>query len=143
VIAAVVAPATFALSQWALGPHAMSFGDPGVPRAVFGAWAYLTLMSAIAMGVATMLRSTAISLGVLIPLLFLNSQGLGNVPKIRTIAQFLPDQAGFMMTQVVRPEPSFISYRDYTAWTGLAILIVWTTAALIGGYLTLHRRDTT
>ncbi len=31
--------------------------------------------------------------------------------------------------------------RPYGAWTGLGILVLWTAAALIGGYLVLRRRD--
>lgn len=132
---------TFVTTQAALGPHGTSLDRPGVLRAVFGASAYLTLMCAFSMGVAAMLRGTALPLGIMIPLLFLNSQGLGNVPKIRTVAQFLPDQAGAVMMQVVRPASSFITHRDFGPWTGLAILLAWTSAALAGGYLTLRRRD--
>jgi hypothetical protein len=31
--------------------------------------------------------------------------------------------------------------RDFGPWTGLAILAVWTAAALTGGYLVLRHRD--
>jgi hypothetical protein len=132
---------TFFAAQAALGPHGTSLGEPGVLRAVLGACAYLTLMCAFSMGVAAMLRSTALSLGIMIPLLFLNSQGLGNIPKIRTVAQFLPDQAGAVMMRVVEPERSFVTHRDFGPWAGLAILLAWTTTALAGGYLVLRRRD--
>lgn len=132
---------TFFAAQAALGPHGTSLGEPGVLRAVLGTCAYLTLMCVFAMGVATMLRSTTLSLGIMIPLLFLNSQGLGNVPKIRTVAQYLPDQAGVVMMQVTQPDESFLTHRDFGPWTALAILLAWTAAALIGGYLVLRRRD--
>jgi ABC-2 type transport system permease protein len=133
--------ATFFAAQAALGPHGTSLGQDGVPRAVLGTCAYLTLMCAFSMGVAAMLRSTALSLGIMLPLLFLDSQGLGNVPKIRTVAQFLPDQAGAVMMRVVTPDRSFVTHRDFGPWTGLAILLAWTVAALAGGYLVLRRRD--
>jgi ABC-2 type transport system permease protein len=111
-----------------------------VLRATLGEILYLTLLCAFAMGVAAMLRSSALSLGILIPLLFLGSQGLANVPYIKTIAQYLPDQAGTVMTQVVTmTDPRFS--RDYGPWTALAILVTWTAAALLGGYLTLRSRD--
>jgi ABC-2 type transport system permease protein len=132
---------TFFTGQAALGPHGVSLTAPGVLRATLFACVYLTLMCALSMGVAAMLRSTALSLGIMIPLLFLDSQGLGNVPKVRTVAQFLPDQAGLVMMRVVEPDPSFISYRGFGPWTALAILLLWTTAALAGGALVLHRRD--
>jgi ABC-2 type transport system permease protein len=132
---------TFYVAQDALGPYGTSLGEPGVPRAVFGTCAYLTLMCAFAMGVATMLRGTALPLGIMIPLLFLDSQGLGNVPRVRTVAQFLPDQAGAVMMRVVTPDASFVTHRDFGPWTGLAILLAWTLAALAGGYAVLRRRD--
>jgi ABC-type transport system involved in multi-copper enzyme maturation permease subunit len=133
---------TFFAAQAALGPHGTSLGEPGVLRAVLGTCAYLTLMCAFSIGVATMLRSTALTLGIMIPLLFLNSQGLGNVPKIGKVVQFLPDQAGAAMMQVTEPDRSFLTHRDFGPWTGLAILLAWTAASLIGGYLVLRRRDT-
>jgi hypothetical protein len=132
---------TFFTSQAALGPHGVSLGAPGVLRATLFACLYLTLMCVLAMGVAAMLRSTALSLGIMIPLLFLDSQGAGNVPKVRTVAQFLPDQAGQVMMRVVEPDPSFISYRAFGPWTALGILLLWTVATLTCGGLVLFRRD--
>jgi ABC-2 type transport system permease protein len=132
---------TFFTAQAALGPHGVSLGAPGALRATLFACVCLTLMCVFAMGVAAIARSTALPLGIMIPLLFLDSQGLGNVPKIRTVAQFLPDQAGLVMMRVVRPDPSFVSYRGFGPWTGLGILILWVIAALTGGYLVLRRRD--
>ncbi|MEV5748983.1 ABC transporter permease subunit [Actinoallomurus sp. NPDC052308] len=132
---------TFFTAQAALGPHGTALGEPGVPRAVVLACVYLTLLCAFAIGVATMLRSTALSLGIMIPLLFLDSQGLGNIPKVRTVAQFLPDQVGQVMMQAVRPDHSFVSYRPFGPWTALGILVLWAAAACAGGYLLLRRRD--
>lgn len=132
---------TFFTGQAALGPHGVSLGAPGVLRATVFACVYLTLMCVFAMGVAAMLRSTALSLGIMIPLLFLDSQGLGNVPKVRTVAQFLPDQVGLVMMRVVEPDSSFISYRGFGPWAALGILILWTAAAVAGGGLLLCRRD--
>ncbi len=132
---------TFFTAQAALGPYGTSLDAPGVLRATLGACAYLTLMCAFSIGVAAMLRRTALSLGIMIPLLFLDSQGLGNVPGIRTVAQFLPDQAGLVMTRVVRPERSFVSYREFGPWTAGVIVLAWTAAALAGGYAVLRHRD--
>jgi hypothetical protein len=133
--------ATFFVAQAALGPHGVSLGAPGALRATLFAAAYLTLMCVFAMGVAAMARGTALPLGIMIPLLFLDSQGLGNAPKVRTVAQYLPDQAGTVMMRTVVPERSSIAYRAFGPWTGLGILTLWTVAALAGGYLVLRRRD--
>lgn len=53
------------------------------------------------------------SLGILLPVLFLNSQGLSNLPAIRSVTQYLPDQAGAGMMQVVATDETFVGYRDF------------------------------
>jgi ABC-type transport system involved in multi-copper enzyme maturation permease subunit len=132
---------TFFTAQAALGPHRTSLGAGGVPRAVVGSCLYLILICLFAMGVTAMLRSSTRSLAILLPLLFLGSQGLGNIPKVKTVTQYLPDQAGMVIMHIAGPpgDPRF--GRDYGPWTGLGILGLWTAAALLGGYLVLRRRD--
>src|SRR5262245_54328988 len=93
-VATVTVPATFAAGQAGLGPHGTSIAAHGVPVAIVGAWLYLTLIYLFATGLAALLRSAIPTLGILLPLLLLGSQGLGNVPKVKTVAQYLPDQAG-------------------------------------------------
>jgi hypothetical protein len=102
---------------------------------------YLPLICTFSIGVTATLRSTARSLGILLPLLLLGSQGLGNVPKLKTVTQYLPDQAGMLILHLAGPasKPNF--GRDYGPWTGLGILAAWTATALLGGYLVLRRRD--
>jgi ABC-type transport system involved in multi-copper enzyme maturation permease subunit len=141
VLGVVVAFGTFFATQWGLGEHAVSLGEPGVLRAVFGAAGYLTLMCVFAMAVATVLRGTALSLGILVPVLFLNSQGLANLPAIRPVTQYLPDQAGAGMMQVVAPEEVVIGHRDFGPGGATLILLAWVAAALAGAYLSLRRRD--
>ncbi|GAB3153663.1 ABC transporter permease subunit [Micromonospora sonneratiae] len=132
---------TFFVAQATLGPRGTTLGTDGVPQAIIGAWLYLTLICLFAMGVATMLRSSALSLGILIPLLFLGGQGLGNVPKLKTVTQFLPDQAGWVIMHLAGPPDDPRWARAYGAWTGLGIVALWAAAALVGGYLVLRRRD--
>jgi ABC-type transport system involved in multi-copper enzyme maturation permease subunit len=132
---------TFFTAQAALGSHRTSLRSSGVPEAIVGACLYLTLIGLFAMGTATMLRGPVPSLAILLPLLFLSSQGIGNVPKLKTVVQYLPDEAGLVIMHITGPpgDPRF--GRDYGPWTGLGITALWTVAALIGGYLTLRRRD--
>lgn len=132
---------TFAAAQATLGPRAVSLTDPGVTRAVVGAWLYLTLICLFAVGVAAMVRGAVVALSVLLPLLFLNSQGLGNIPGARTVLQFLPDQAGQFIMHMAGPPDDPVFDRVYGPWTGLAILALWTAAALAGGHLVLRHRD--
>jgi hypothetical protein len=78
---------------------------------------------------------------VLLPLLFLGSQGLGNVPRVKAVAQYLPDQAGMVVMHITGPAGDARFGRPYGAWPGLGIMALWTAAALLAGYVALRRRD--
>nr|WP_260407598.1 ABC transporter permease [Planomonospora venezuelensis] len=139
-VSAVTVLATFHAAQAGLGPYRISLGADGAPTAVVGACLYLTLICLFATGAATMLRSSAGSLAILLPILFLGSQGVGNLPQLKPVLQYLPDQAGMVIMHLTLPgDPRF--GRDYGPWTGMGILVLWTAAALIGGYLVMRRRD--
>ncbi|MEU1594449.1 ABC transporter permease [Streptomyces sp. NPDC005708] len=128
----------FFLGQAMLGPHRAYLGDPGVLRAVVGGGLYMTLIAVFSMGVAAMLRSPMLSLGVLMPFFFLISNILGNVSATKKIGRFLPDQAGSRIMQVVAPAGDDTPYGP---WGGLGIMVLWVIAALIGGYVLVKRRD--
>jgi ABC-2 type transport system permease protein len=130
--------AAFFVGQALLGPHRASLGDPGVLRAVVGGGLYMTLITMFSMGVAAMLRSPLLSLGILMPFFFLISNILGNVPATEKIGRYLPDQAGSRIMQVVHGTGDDIPYGP---WGGLGIMALWVIAALLGGYVLLRRRD--
>ncbi|MFI8301871.1 ABC transporter permease subunit [Streptomyces sp. NPDC085927] len=130
--------AAFFLGQAVLGEHKASLGDDGVLRAVIGGGLYMTLIAVFSMGVATMLRSPMLSLGILMPFFFLISNILGNVDATKKIGRFLPDQAGSRILQVV---PPLDDDTPYGPWGGLGIMVLWVVAALAGGYLLLKKRD--
>ncbi|MEV0641928.1 ABC transporter permease [Streptomyces sp. NPDC050619] len=129
---------TFFLGQAMLGTHKASIGDPGVLRAVIGGGLYMTLIAVFSMGVAAMLRSPMLSLGILMPFFFLISNILGSVDATKKIGQLLPDQAGSKIMQVVPPVDDDTPYGP---WGGLGIMGLWVLAALIGGYVLLKKRD--
>ncbi|MGH4033752.1 ABC transporter permease [Actinomycetota bacterium Odt1-20B] len=129
---------TFFVGQAMLGSHKAQISDPGVLRAVIGGGLYMTLIAVFSMAVATMLRSPMLSLGILMPFFFLISNILGNVSATKKIGRFLPDQAGSKIMQVRTP---FDDDTPYGPWGGLAIMVAWVVAALIGGYALLKRRD--
>ncbi|MFE9019558.1 ABC transporter permease [Streptomyces sp. NPDC007808] len=141
-LALVVGMATsfvaFFLGQAMLGEHRAQIGDPGVLRAVIGGGLYMTLIAMFSMGVAAMLRSPMLSLGILMPFFFLVSNILGNVSATEKIGRYLPDQAGSKIMQVVTPVDDATPYGP---WGGLGIMVLWVIAALAGGYLTLRKRD--
>lgn len=137
----VTVVSTYLVAQAVLGPYRLSLTEGEGLRAVTGAWIYLTLICLFAIGVTAILRSQVLSLAILVPVLFLSSQGLGNIPGIRTVTQFLPDQAGTMILHTAGPPDDLAFPRAYGPWTGLGILLLWTATALAGGYLVLRRRD--
>ncbi|MFF3712443.1 ABC transporter permease [Streptomyces phaeochromogenes] len=141
-LAFVVALATsfvaFFLGQAMLGSHRASIGDPGVLRAVIGGGLYMTLIALFSMGVATMLRSPMLSLGILMPFFFLISAILGNVDATKKFGQYLPDQAGSKIMQVVTPVDDDVPYGP---WGGLGIMVLWVVVAVVGGYVLLKKRD--
>lgn len=128
----------FFLGQAMLGSHKASIGDTGVLRAVIGGGLYMTLIAMFSMGVAAMLRSPMLSLGILMPFFFLVSNILGNVSATKKIGRYLPDQAGSKIMQVVTPVDNDTPYGP---WGGLAIMALWVAAALLGGYVLLKKRD--
>ncbi|MGP4000217.1 ABC transporter permease [Streptomyces sp. 8N706] len=128
----------FFLGQALLGDHRAQIGDPGVLRAVFGGGLYMGLIAMFSMGVAAMLRSPMLSLGILMPFFFLISNILGNVDATRKVGQYLPDQAGSKVMQVISPPDDTAPYGP---WGGLGVMALWVAAALIGGCLVLRRRD--
>jgi ABC-2 type transport system permease protein len=139
-IALVTVAATFVAAQQGLGPFRTSLGAPGALQAALGGWLYLTLLSALAMGVSAILRSSAFALAVLLPVLFLDSQGLGNVPGLQRVIDYLPDQAGAVIMHLNGPDGGRFS-RPFGPWTGMAIMLGWTAVVLTCGYLVMARTD--
>ncbi|MET7714309.1 ABC transporter permease [Streptomyces sp. NPDC005407] len=144
VLALVVGMATsflaFFLGQALLGEHRTTIGADNVLRAVVGGGLYMGLIALFSMGVATMLRSSMLSLGILMPFFFLVSQILASVPKAKTVARYFPDQAGSKIMQVV-PDAMGSDKAPYGPWGGLGIMVIWVVVALLGGYLVLKKRD--
>jgi ABC-2 type transport system permease protein len=141
VLSVVVSFGTFLAAQWGLGEYGTTLAEPGVLRAVLGACAYLTMMCVFVMGVATVLRSTALSLGIMIPVLFLNSQGLSSLPAVRPVTQYLPDQAGAAMMHIGEPGKTFLGHTDFGPGGAFLIMLAWVAAALGGAYVSVRRRD--
>lgn len=132
--------ATFFLGQALLGDHRTDIGADNVLRAVVGGGLYMGLIAIFSMGVAAMLRSSMLSLGILMPFFFLVSQILTAVPGAKTVARYFPDQAGSKIMQVV-PDALNSDPAPYGPWTGLLIMVAWVAAAVIGGLLVLKKRD--
>ncbi|MFG2643406.1 ABC transporter permease [Streptomyces sp. NPDC048370] len=131
---------SFFLGQALLGEHRTTLGADNVLRAVVGGGLYMGLIAIFSMGVATMLRSSMLSLGILVPFFFLVSQILSAVPKAKEVALYFPDQAGSKIMQVL-PDALNTEEAPYGPWGGLGIMVLWVAAALLGGYLVMKKRD--
>jgi ABC-2 type transport system permease protein len=132
--AAVALPVTLAgylITQAALGPHGASIGAAGVPRALAGAVAYLTLMCLFAASTAAIARNAVIPLAVLLPMVLAGSHILSLIGATKAVARYFPDQAGIQMLTV----------NSHGAATGFAVMLAWTVAALACGYLRHKRWD--
>ncbi|WP_093799002.1 ABC transporter permease [Streptomyces sp. Wb2n-11] len=137
-VAMVTSFTSFFLGQAMLGDLGADIGDPGVLRAVIGGGLYMTLIALFSMGVATMLRSPMLALGILMPIFFLLAPVLGNVSATEKVGQYLPDQAGSKIMQVV---PPLDDDAPYGPWGGLLIMVAWVVVAVAGGYALLKKRD--
>ncbi|WP_026929868.1 ABC transporter permease subunit [Glycomyces tenuis] len=138
--ALIVEAAVFALVRVSIGDAAAPLTEWWTIEALLGGWIHLTLLSVFTAALTVMLRSTVVTLSVLLPVLFLSSQGLGNVDAIKPVAQYMPDQVGMVVMRMTVPgDPQF--GRDYGAWTGIGILVLWTAAALLGAWWSMRRRD--
>ncbi|MFC7811385.1 ABC transporter permease subunit [Streptomyces olivaceus] len=135
-VSCVAVLTSFFLAQAAMGEESVSLTDDGVPAALVGAVLFTTLLCLFSMGVAALLRSSVLTMGILMPLFFTVSTILTNVPGVGRAAQFLPDQAGGLALYRHAPDGYVLN-----AWSGLAVLAAWTAAALGAGYLALRRRD--
>ncbi|MFI8433081.1 ABC transporter permease subunit [Streptomyces sp. NPDC079020] len=131
---------SFFLGQALLGDHRTDIGADNVLRAVFGGGIYMGLIAIFSMGVAAMLRSSMLSLGILMPFFFLVSQILSAVPGAKSVARYFPDQAGSKIMQVL-PDAMNSDPAPYGPWGGLGIMIAWVVAAVLGGYVLLKKRD--
>lgn len=135
-VSLVAVLASFFGTQGGMGAESVSLTDDGVARSLVGAVLYTTLLCVFSMGVASLLRSPVLTLGILLPLFFTVSTVLSNLPGVREVAQFLPDVAGGLVLYRHPPGDTVLG-----AWTGLGVLGLWTAASVAAGYWAMRRRD--
>jgi ABC-2 type transport system permease protein len=123
----------------ARGCPALSLADGPTLRAAAGSVLYLTLIALLSLGIATAVRDSATSIGVVLGLLYLFpiiSLTIGNPHLQRLLQQTGPMNAGLAIqaTTDLRSLP-------ISPWAGLCVLAAWTAAALLTGALLLRLRD--
>lgn len=136
-VSTVAVGVSFIGAQLALGDElGLRVVDATGARAVVAAVAYTTLLCLFSLGVAMVLRSAVATLSILLPLFLTVSTILTNVPGVQGVAVYLPDIAGAVALSG-RAAPD----APMTPLTGMAVLVAWTGAALVAGYLSFRRRD--
>lgn len=116
----------------------LSIGQGPTLRAAAGSVLYLVLVALLSLGVATAIRDTAASIGVVLGLLYLFpllAQVISD-PLRRHLEQIAPMTAGLAIqaTSSLRSQP-------IAPWAGLGVLTAWTATALLIAGLLLRLRD--
>jgi ABC-2 type transport system permease protein len=116
----------------------VSVADPATLRAAIGSVIYLGLIALLALGVATTVRDTAVSIGVVLALLYLPlllAQAVSN-PLRRHVEQVAPMTAGLVVQTTTN-----VRHQPIGPWAGLVVLAAWAAVSLLIGGLLLQRRD--
>ena len=121
------------------GYQALSLGHPAVLRAAAGSVLYLTLIALLSVGVAAMVRDSAVAIGVVLALLYLFpiiSSAVTSPAWHRHLEQLSPMTAGLYIqaTTNLRALP-------LSPWQGLGVLAAWAAGAMLAGGLLLRFRD--
>lgn len=133
----VGALAAFLVGQALLGDWGVALSAPGAVRSVVGLGLYLGLLGVFAVGLGTIIRSTAGAITAIFGLLFVLPVAVPALPAtIRdTIDRYLPSNAGQAISATVRGTSTL------SPWTGLALFALYTAAILTAGLVLVHRRD--
>ncbi len=107
-------------------------------RAAVGSVLYLGLIALLSLGIATVVRDTAVSTGVVLGLLYLPPllAELVSGPWRRHVQQIAPMSAGLAI-QTTRNLTSL----PISPWLGLGVLAGWASGALVVALLVLEARD--
>jgi ABC-2 type transport system permease protein len=112
---------------------------PSVLRAAAGSVIYLALIALLSLGTATIVRDSAVAVGIVLGLLYLFpivANVVGNAQWHRHLEQIGPMTAGLAIqaTTDLRSLP-------ISPWAGLGVLAAWAAGALAAGGLLLRLRD--
>lgn len=139
VLAAVVAPLALAMSTAALliGDALADGGMALSWEAILGNTAYVTAVALLGLGLATLVRSTAMSITLLVTVVFVLPPLLPLLPWnwMDTVAEYFPTAAGASLTTTV---PGVATLGDAPA---IATLAAWALIPMTAGAVLLTRRD--
>jgi ABC-type transport system involved in multi-copper enzyme maturation permease subunit len=115
-----------------------SLSSPGALRTVIGAALFLTALSALCLGLGTILRNTAGGIAAFVGLLFVLPGISAILPSSvnNSISPYLPLNAGTTIAS-----HTFDNAHHLSVWAGFALFCGYAAVAVIGGALTIMRRD--
>jgi ABC-2 type transport system permease protein len=118
-------------------PVGLSYGP--TLRAAGGSVLYLGLIALLSLGVAVIVRDSAVSIGVVLALLYLFPiilSFIGTEQWQRRLERWTPTVAGLTIQDTTGLRSLVI-----TPWAGLGVLAIWAAAALLAGGLVFRYRD--
>jgi ABC-2 type transport system permease protein len=117
-----------------------SLTDGPTLRAAAGSVLYLALIALLSLGIATVVRDSAVAVGVVLALLYLSpiilSVVAGDPVWSHRIERYTPMSAGLTIQDTTGLRGLPIS-----PWGGLGVLAAWAAAAMLAGGLVLRLRD--
>ncbi len=116
----------------------VSVGHGTTLRAAAGSTLYLVLIALLALGVATAIRDTAVSIGAVLALLYLPpllAQVVSGSLR-RHIEQIAPMTAGLAIQATTN-----LHKLPIAPWAGLGVVAAWATASLLVAGILLRSRD--
>jgi ABC-2 type transport system permease protein len=122
-----------------LGDQALSLSNGPTLRAVFGTVLYLILIGLLSYGIATAVRDSATSIGIVLGLLYIVpilSQTISDPDWQRLLEKIAPMSAGLAIQATTD-----LASLPISPWAGLGVTAGWTAAALVAGGLLLRMRD--
>ncbi len=131
--------AAFAVGQRLLLPaHAgVSLTDPGALRATVGGGLYLTAIGLLGFGLGALIRHTAGALSAFFGVLFATTALVDLLPTNwrNHVINYMPANAGSQIISVIHTRNAL------PPWTGLGVLCLYATVALIAAATLVTRRD--
>ena len=117
----------------------LSLANATVLRAAVGSALYLALIALFSLGISTMVRDSAVAIGIVLALLYLFPI-VANVVTNETWHRHL-EQIGPMTAGLAIQATTDLSSLPISPWAGLGVLAAWAGGALLAGGLLLRLRD--
>ena len=121
------------------GYELLSLGHGPTLRAAAGSVIYLALIALLSLGIATVVRDTAVAIGLVLGLLYVLPivADLVNDPGLqRHLREIAPMSAGLAIQDTIN-----LRHLPIAPWAGLGVLAGWAAVSLLVGLLVLRLRD--